>query len=257
MRSSVFVRSLLASALLPLAMVTTACHPTSFGLFTSSSENNKAPLSDVLPGRWKAEYKGHNYVINFGRHSEASLLVEVPLEYRARLGTDQLWIGGNYHVENDHSVNCQWTDGRWAEMLAQIGGMPLHRVGVKSYDENEFVDGEDTKWKCLGHAPAGKTGEAVDIADQAPTLNDAPRAKGPAGPGGQVATKTLYDQQQRLTVLYNQLETRRKKLNPKDKTAVAAFNKAAEEYSREVAAFNGGNPATKAAATPPPVANAR
>ncbi len=223
----------------------------------SSSHKADTPLRDVLPGRWKGEYKGQTYTINFGRHSEASVLVDVPFEYRARLGTDQLYIGGNYHVENDHSFNCQWTDGRWAEMLAQMGGMPLHHVGVKSYGENEFVDGEDVKWKCVSHAPAGNSGEARDIADQAPVINDAPRAKQPANPGGAVSTKTLYDQQQKLTVLYNQLETRRKKLNLKDKSAVAAFNKAAEDYSREVAALNSGNTANQPAPTPPPTATAR
>ena len=106
---------------------------------------------------------------------------------------------------------------------------------------------------------------AADIADQAPTLNDDPRAKGPAA-GPNVATKTLYDQQQKLTVLYNGLEERRKKLNPKDKNALAAFNRAAEQYSREVAAFNssnnGGNapPAAKPSVPPlgsPPAAGAR
>ncbi len=226
--------------------------------FSSSSENkSKTSLRDTLPGRWRAEYKGQVCVLTFGRHSEVNIVVDVPQEYRARLGTDQLWIGGNYHVENEHSLNCQWTDGRWAEIIAQMGGLPLHQVGIKSYDDNEFVDGEDVKWKNIGHAPAGKSGEAVDIADQAPAVNDAPRAKKPGNPGGAVPTKTLYDQQQKLTVLYNQLEIRRKKLDPKDKAALAAFNKAAEDYSREVAAFNGSNAGSPPASTPPPVASAR
>ncbi len=230
-------------------------------LLPTSGSSNKPPLRDVLPGRWKGEYKGHNFMITFGRHSEVSMVMDVPLDLRARIGVDQLWFGGNYHVENDQVVNCQWTDGRWAEMLAQMGGMPLHQVGVKSYDENEMTDAEDTKWKCIGHAPAGKSGEAVDIADQAPAISDAPRAKGAGAP---VSSKTLYDQQQKLTVLYSQLEIRRKKLNPKDKNAVAAFNKAAEQYSREVAAFNAGNRATatppapsSSPSAPPPVAAAR
>ncbi len=220
------------------------------------------PLREVLPGRWTGEVKGHKYLVTFGRHQEVSVVVDVPPQYRSVLGTDQLWVGGNYHVENDHSFNCQWTDGRWAEIIAQMGGMPLHQVGVKNYEENEFVDGEDVHWRCVGHAAAGRGGEAVDIADQVPTVNDAPRAKGPAT-GPNVATKTLYDQQQKLTVLYNGLEERRRKLNPKDKNALAAFNRAAEQYSREVAAFNsassGGNPSAAKPSVPPssPTAGAR
>ena len=249
-------------ALLALPILGTACgRPSFFGWFSSSdsfsSRAAKSPLRDVLPGRWTGEYKGQKYTVTFGRHQEVAIVLDVPQQYRAALGTDQLWIGGNYHVENDHSFNCQWTDGRWAEIIAQMGGMPLHQVGVKSYGENEFVDGEGTKWRCLDHAPAGRTGEAVDIAAQAPTINDAPRAKKPGGSGQSVSTKTLYDQQQKLTVLYNQLQERRKKLNPKDKNAVAAFNRAADEYSREVASFNGGTAGGQPTPAPSPAANAR
>ena len=132
---------LVAALLLPLCLA--GCGrpklPSLFS-FASSSETPAQPLRDVLPGRWSGEYKGQKYLVNFGRHQEVSVVIDVPLEYRARLGTDQLWIGGNYHVENDHGFNCQWTDGRWAEILARMGGIPLHQVGVKSFSADEFVD---------------------------------------------------------------------------------------------------------------------
>jgi hypothetical protein len=232
----------------------TACEPPSFDWLKTTKKTDKT-LAEVLPGRWKLEYKGKKYIVTFGRHNEVSLLIDVPVEYRAALGTNQLWIGGNYHVQSDHDFNCQWTDGRWAEMLAQMGGMPLHRVGIKSYTDDEIIDEEDTKLECMSHAPAGNTGEAVDIAAQAPSINDAPRA----GQAGQLpGNASLYEEQKKLTILYTRLEEQRKKLTPKNKSGLAAFNKSAEEYSREVAAFNSHRTAsTSPKPSPSPAATVR
>ncbi len=235
------------SALLPL--LCTGCEriPLPDWSFLPHQQADK-PLKDVLPGRWKATAKGNTCTITFGRHSDVAYVIDVPQGYRARLGVDQLFIGGNYHLESDHAVNCQLTEGRWAEMLAQMKGLELHRIGIKSYSENELLDAEDVTWKRVGPAPSQNMGEAVDIADQAPTVNDAPRARAAAKSGA--PPTTMYDQQTKLTVLYNQLEAKRGKLNVKDKAAVAAFNKEAAEYARQVAALNA------PAASPPAPAKA-
>ena len=205
------------------------------------------PLGDVLPGRWKILYKGNTYQLTFGRHADVSLVIDVPPQYRARIGVDQLWIGGNYHVENDRELCCTFTDGRWAELLAQMHGLELHRCGIKSYTEDEIVDGDDAVWKRTAQAAAVRMGEAVDIADQTPTVNDAPRAKNAAGKPGAAAPASMAERQANLTALFKRLEEKRKTLKVKDKAAVTAFNQEAAEYSRQVAEFNAATPATAAA----------
>ena len=205
------------------------------------------PLGDVLPGRWKIVYKGNNYMLTFGRHSDVAFVVDVPPQYRARIGVDQLWIGGNYHVENDHELNCTFTDGRWAELVAQMHGLELHHCGIKSYTEDEIVDGDDAVWKRTAKAASTRMGEAVDVADQAPTINDAPRAKTAAGKPGARPPASMADRQANLAALFKQLEEKRKTLNVKNKAAVAAFNQEAAEYSRQVAEFNAASTATASA----------
>lgn len=206
------------------------------------------PLGDVLPGRWKILYKGNTYTLTFGRHADVAFVMDVPQEYRARIGVDQLWIGGNYHVENDHVLNCQFTEGRWAVLIAQMHGLEMHHVDIKSYTEDEIVDGEDATWKRIAKASSTRMGDAVDIADQAPAINDAPRAKSAAGkPGAAAPPASMADRQARLTALFKHLEDKRKTLNVKDKAAVAAFNQEAAEYSRQVAAFNAATTATASA----------
>ena len=206
------------------------------------------PLGDVLPGRWKLVYKGNTYTVTFGRHADVALVMDLPQEYRARFGTDQLWIGGNYHVEDDHYLNCQFTDGRWAVLIAQMHGLELHRCGIKSYTEDEIIDSYDVVWKRIAKAPDVRMGEAVDVADQAPAINDAPRPKTAAGtPAAAPATGSMLHRQAKLTALFRQLEEERKSLNVKNKVAVAAFNQKAAEYSQAVADFNAASAANAGA----------
>ena len=213
------------------------------------------PLDEVLPGRWKIAYRGNNYTFTFGRHSDVALVADVPQEYRARLGVDQFWIGGNYHVENDHYLNCQFTDGRWAELLAQMKGLEMHHAYIKSYTEDQIVETcntGDVAWTRIAKATAVRLGEAIDIADQPPAISDAPRAKSAtgkavAGKPGSGRPPTKAEQQAKLTALFKQLEEKRKNLNVKDKAAVAEFNQQAADYSRQVAEFNVG-PTQKAGA---------
>jgi hypothetical protein len=174
-----------------------------------------------------------------------SFVVDVPQEYRARLGTDQLWIGGNYHVESNHELNCEFTEGRWAVLVAQMKGLEMHHCGIKSYTRDQIIDGEDVTWTRVGQAPSARHGEAIDIADQPPAVNDAPRAKTPAA--GAKTKPSLAEQQSKLTAMFQHLENKRKTLNVQDKVAVAAFNREAAEYSRQVAQLNTG--ATNVAAT--------
>ncbi len=204
------------------------------GLPFQTHKSTDTPLAEVLPGRWKIVEKGLNYQLTFGRHADMNLVVDVPPELRARAGVDQIWAGGNYHVENNSVVNCQLTDGRWAVLIAQMQGLKLHHVGVKSYTQDEVIDVDNASWKRLDHFTSGRTGEALDVADQAPQISDAPRAK--------PAPQSASDQQAKLTVLYKRLEGKRRQLDPKNKAAVAAFNKEAAAYTQEVAAFNSGIP---------------
>jgi hypothetical protein len=235
----------LAACLLPL--LGTGCDYVPKPDFSFLHTQPAMPLSDVLPGRWKILYKGNTYMLTFGRHADVALVIDVPPQYRARIGVDQLWIGGNYHVENDHELNCTFTDGRWAELLAQMHGLELHHCGIKSYTEDEIVDGDDAVWKRTAKAASVRMGEAVDIADQTLTINDAPRAKTAGGKSGSAAPASMAERQANLTALFQQLEEKRKTLKVKDKMAVAAFNQEAAEYSRQLAAFNAATSATAAA----------
>ena len=238
--------ALLAACLLPL--LGAGCDRVPMPDFSFLHPKPAVPLADVLPGRWKAVYKGNTYTLTFGRHADVAVVIDVPQEFRARIGVDQLWIGGNYHVEDNHILNCQFTDGRWAVLIAQMHGLELHRCGIKSYTEDEMIDGDDAVWKRIAKAPDVRIGEAVDVADQNPTINDAPRPKAAVGkPAAASAPASMFDRQAKLTALFKHLEEKRKNLNVKNKAAVAAFNQEAAEYSRQVAEFNAASSATASA----------
>ena len=234
--------ALLAACLLPL--LGSGCDRVPMPDWSFLHPPSATPLGDVLPGRWTGVYKGNTYTLTFGRHADVAYVVDVPQEYRARLGTDQLWIGGNYHVEDNRAINCQLTEGRWAVLLAQMRGLELHHVDIKSYTEDEMVDGQDVTWKRIGKAAAVRMGEAVDLADPASAAPKAARAETAAAKPVAGGSGSMAGRQIKLTALFKQLEAERKNLNVKNKAAVAAFNKKAVEYSQQVADFNAATAAT-------------
>ena len=195
------------------------------------------PLRDVLPGRWDIHcHNGMHMTIHFGHHSEMSVVLDVPAEYRERIKVDQLWFGGNYQVVSDRCVNVTMTDGRWSALLAGIKGLKLDQVGVASYTNDEVLDAEHDTWKRIGTEKAA-TGEVRDLADPALAENRAavppPSGTAPAATAKSADTSRLQKERERLARVFVKLEARRRVLDPKNAKMLAAFNKDAADYARQ------------------------
>ena len=209
------------------------------------------PLGQVLPGRWRVAYQDKTYDLTFGTHSEMSLTFDVPPQYVERVGAKQFWLGGNYHLDGQR-LSCQFTDGRWSELLARIQGVPFRHVDIVSYTQDELTDGEKIPWKRTGPASASQ-GEAVDLADSTAS-NASAVSTAPPTAAELTQLKKLRVQQGKLTATYAKLEAKRKSLDPKNTAAVAAFNKDLADYVRQLtdykaAAANGHAVATVLAPT--------